>query len=39
MFVDRVLSGMRPTGLCILDTTGVLKNWLDLQNEYECYFL
>ncbi len=39
MFVDRVLSGMRPTGALHLGHyQGVLKNWLDLQNEYECYF-
>lgn len=35
----RVLSGMRPSGLLHLGHYhGVLKNWLKLQNEYECYF-
>jgi len=36
---QRVLSGMRPTGLLHLGHYhGVLKNWLTLQNEYECFF-
>ncbi|HID49325.1 MAG TPA: tryptophan--tRNA ligase [Chromatiales bacterium] len=36
---QRVLSGMRPTGALHLGHYhGVLKNWLKLQNEYECYF-
>ncbi len=35
----RVLSGMRPTGLLHLGHYhGVLKNWLKLQHEYECFF-
>ena len=35
----RVLSGMRPTGrLHLGHYHGVLKNWIRLQNEYECYF-
>jgi tryptophanyl-tRNA synthetase len=35
----RVLSGMRPTGrLHLGHFHGVLKNWVRLQNEYECYF-
>ena len=35
----RVLSGMRPTGrLHLGHYHGVLKNWLDLQHEYECFF-
>lgn len=35
----RVLSGMRPTGqLHLGHYQGVLKNWLELQNEYECFF-
>lgn len=36
---QRVLSGMRPTGqLHLGHYHGVLKNWLDLQQEYECFF-
>ena len=36
---SRVLSGMRPTGrLHLGHYHGVLKNWLRLQNEYECFF-
>lgn len=36
---NRVLSGMRPTGkLHFGHLHGVLKNWLKLQDEYECYF-
>ncbi len=36
---QRVLSGMRPTGwLHLGHYHGVLKNWIRLQNEYECFF-
>jgi tryptophanyl-tRNA synthetase len=36
---DRVLSGMRPTGqLHLGHYHGVLKNWIKLQHEYQCYF-
>jgi len=36
---QRVLSGMRPTGLLHLGHYhGVLKNWIQLQHEYECFF-
>jgi tryptophanyl-tRNA synthetase len=39
MFVDRVLSGMRPTGgLHLGHYHGVLKNWAKLQHEFECFF-
>jgi tryptophanyl-tRNA synthetase len=39
MFVDRVLSGMRPTGALHLGHYhGVLKNWIRLQHEFECFF-
>ena len=35
----RVMSGMRPTGrLHLGHYHGVLKNWLKLQHEYECFF-
>jgi len=35
----RVLSGMRPTGALHLGHYhGVLKNWLRLQTQYECFF-
>lgn len=35
----RVLSGMRPTGqLHLGHYHGVLKSWLSLQHEYECFF-
>lgn len=35
----RVLSGMRTTGsLHLGHYHGVIKNWLRLQHEYECYF-
>ena len=34
-----VLSGMRPTGqLHLGHYHGVLKNWVKLQHEYDCYF-
>ncbi len=36
---QRVLSGMRPTGrLHLGHLHGVLKNWIKLQDEYECFF-
>ncbi|MCW7551855.1 tryptophan--tRNA ligase [Endozoicomonas gorgoniicola] len=36
---SRILSGMRPTGrLHLGHYHGVLKNWLTLQHEYECFF-
>jgi tryptophanyl-tRNA synthetase len=39
MFANRVLSGMRPTGnLHLGHYHGVLKNWVDMQQEYECLF-
>lgn len=39
MFADRVLSGMRPTGALHLGHYhGVLKNWTEMQHEYECLF-
>ncbi len=39
MFVDRVLSGMRPTGaLHIGHYHGALKNWVRLQDEHPCFF-
>jgi tryptophanyl-tRNA synthetase len=39
MFADRVLSGMRPTGRMHLGHYhGVLKNWVRLQEEYECLY-
>ena len=36
---QRVVSGMRPTGrLHLGHLHGVLKNWIKLQHEYECFF-
>jgi tryptophanyl-tRNA synthetase len=36
---QRVLSGMRPTGrLHLGHLHGVLKNWVQLQHEYDCFF-
>ncbi|MFT5225602.1 MAG: tryptophanyl-tRNA synthetase, partial [Polaribacter sp.] len=36
---NRVLSGMRPTGLLHLGHYhGVLKNWIELQHSYECFY-
>ncbi|MBT6464856.1 MAG: tryptophan--tRNA ligase [Proteobacteria bacterium] len=35
----RVLSGMRPTGrLHLGHYHGVLKNWVELQHQYQCFF-
>lgn len=37
--MKRVVSGMRPTGkLHLGHLEAVLKNWVKLQDEYECYF-
>ena len=39
MAIERVLSGMRPTGNLHLGYyNGVLKNWIKLQHEHECLF-
>lgn len=39
MHAERVLSGMRPTGrLHLGHYHGVLKNWVELQNQYPCLF-
>ena len=39
MYADRVLSGMRPTGnLHLGHYHGVLKNWVELQQQYDCLF-
>ena len=36
----RILTGIRPTGALHLGHyVGALKNWLELQDQYECYFL
>ncbi len=36
---ERVLSGMRPTGALHLGHYhGVLKNWVRLQHEYDCFY-
>ncbi len=36
----RIMSGMRPTGkLHIGHYMGVLRNWIDFQNEYDCFFM
>ena len=35
----RIMSGMRPTGkLHLGHYLGVIENWVNLQNDYECYF-
>jgi tryptophanyl-tRNA synthetase len=39
MAKKRVMSGMRPTGALHLGHyLGVLRNWVRLQDEYDCYF-
>ena len=36
----RILTGTRPTGpLHLGHNAGALENWLELQSEYDCYFL
>jgi tryptophanyl-tRNA synthetase len=35
----RILSGMRPTGpLHMGNYLGALKNWIDMQDQYDCFF-
>jgi len=37
---ERILSGMRPTGkLHLGNLFGALKNWVGLQDQYECFFM
>ena len=37
--MDRVLSGMRPTGkLHLGHLHGVLQNWKELQEKYDCFY-
>ncbi|HKZ16469.1 MAG TPA: tryptophan--tRNA ligase, partial [Geobacteraceae bacterium] len=39
MGINRVVSGMRPTGkLHLGHFHGVLANWKELQENYECFF-
>ena len=39
MAEKRIFSGMQPSGRFHLGNyMGALKNWVDLQNDYECYF-
>jgi len=39
MVMDRVLSGMRPTGkLHLGNYLGALDNWVKLQQDYDCFF-
>jgi tryptophanyl-tRNA synthetase len=39
MAIERIVSGMRPTGnLHLGHYNGVLKNWIQLQHECECFF-
>ncbi|MBC7190372.1 tryptophan--tRNA ligase [Candidatus Aerophobetes bacterium] len=36
----RILSGMRPSGkLHLGNYVGALKNWVNLQDEYECFYM
>ena len=40
MSKKRILSGMRPTGkLHLGHLAGALDNWVNLQDEYECFFM
>ena len=37
---NRILSGMRPTGpLHLGHLFGALDNWVNLQDEYDCFFM
>ncbi|MBC7344371.1 MAG: tryptophan--tRNA ligase [Clostridia bacterium] len=35
----RILSGMRPTGRLHLGHLSVLKNWVQFQSEYQCFYM
>ena len=38
--MKKLLSGMRPTGpLHLGHLVGALKNWVELQDKYECLFM
>ncbi|MFN4245226.1 MAG: tryptophan--tRNA ligase [Brevinematia bacterium] len=38
--MDRVLSGMRPTGYLHLGNyVGALRQWVNLQDDYECFYM
>lgn len=38
--MERLMSGMRPTGgLHIGNYVGALRNWVKLQDDYECYYV
>ena len=40
MAKKRILSGMRPTGrLHLGHWLGALKNWVELQNKYLCFYM
>ena len=34
----RILSGMRPTGRLHIGHLSVLENWVNMQDDYECFF-
>lgn len=36
--MERIFSGMRPTGSLHIGHLSVLQNWVALQEQYECYF-
>ncbi|MFZ5597670.1 MAG: tryptophan--tRNA ligase [Bacillota bacterium] len=36
--MERILSGMRPTGRLHIGHLSVLENWRELQKSYSCYF-
>ena len=37
--MKRIVSGMRPTGkLHLGNYEGALKNWVNLQTQYECFY-
>ncbi|MBO8168303.1 MAG: tryptophan--tRNA ligase [Thermoanaerobacteraceae bacterium] len=38
MAKGRIFSGMRPTGKLHIGHLSVIENWVELQDEYECFF-
>jgi len=36
--MERILSGMRPTGRLHIGHLSVLENWRRLQDQYKCFF-
>ena len=36
--MKKVLSGMRPTGTLHIGHLSVIRNWVNLQKDHDCYY-